>query len=184
MRATQLACVLGSIAALIALTGCSVETLSGAVPDAIPSEDSGRDAPSGDSSVDPAEDAQNDSARDTSTADTAVDLPDTSPYASDPKNCGAAGHDCLGRSCSSGMCAVDTVRTNAAVGGAIDSFIIRDANLYLVARQSGGTALRRGPVTPGASDSLLFPVTSDFGLSSSRPTRSTGSATPPSSATR
>ena len=143
--------------------GCSAGTTAPALPDGdlLPIDETGElDAREDDARDDSSADS---AARDSavgdagSSGDTLLDTP--SGFESDPRNCGAAGHDCLGGTCTAGMCAVELVRTRAGVGGLINAFAIKDALLYVAVDQGGGTiVLQRGPLTPGASDTLLFPA--------------------------
>ena len=76
------------------------------------------------------------------------------PYASDPANCGAKGHTCLGATCNAGVCTPTIVRSNQ-----VDWFDI-DANGALLtavpAVNAAPQELRRGPSAPAAADEVLF----------------------------
>lgn len=80
-------------------------------------------------------------------------------FEADPKNCGAKGHDCLGRTCSAGLCARDELRTgggteifrNLAVHGGVITTRVDVAG--------ANDVIRRGPSTPGAADTVLATLT-------------------------
>ena len=90
-----------------------------------------------------------------STADSAV-------LASDPHNCGACGHDCLGGTCMLGVCQPMVLATsNDQVGGiAVDA-----ANVYF-SRISGTTrGVARQPLAGGAPVTIYSsPLTPIYGL--------------------
>lgn len=71
----------------------------------------------------------------------------------DPKNCGACGHDCLGGACQAGMCQPEVLRDNFIN----DPYFLVDDNQLFWCSSSDGKIMH-GPKTPGATDTLLADV--------------------------
>ena len=77
---------------------------------------------------------------------------------SDPANCGSCGHDCLGGACESGLCQPVVLRED--IYGS--DFLVSDDTLYYaLAHNDDPRQMKKGPLTPMATDSTLG-VASDF----------------------
>lgn len=86
---------------------------------------------------------------------------DAAAYASDPLNCGASGHSCLGASCTQGVCAAEKFRSGAIT----DWFAFSESGevVSLVRPTSNAVQeLRRGPATASATDDVVFKGTADL----------------------
>lgn len=115
------------------LTGCA--GLIG-VPDLEIDEGGGGqlDGAASDGSVDPSKDG---SAPGTDGGDASTTC-DPSQLATDAKNCGRCGHDCLGGACNAGKCASVLVQGGLSNP---DDLVVDSANVYVTAR-GNGTVLR------------------------------------------
>jgi hypothetical protein len=91
-----------------------------------------------------------DGGKDSSSAD--AQNPDASTlYTSDPLNCGAKSHDCLGGTCTQGICAKQQVRARAT-WLTIDG----DGSLVTLVETGSTDTVRRGAPSPNAVDTALF----------------------------
>jgi len=83
------------------------------------------------------------------------------PTDTDPANCGACGHDCLGAACSGGVCAPETI---AAGTGRFFALGTDGSNVYWSNFDADGGSLWK--VTPGggAATELTTGITEVFGL--------------------
>jgi hypothetical protein len=84
------------------------------------------------------------------------------PVDSDPKNCGACGHDCLGGGCAAGLCRPvelyvipsATAQVNTPTAIAVDATSIYVGVLDTRASSNGGSILKL-PIAGGAAQTLL-----------------------------
>jgi hypothetical protein len=94
----------------------------------------------------------------------------TANVQSDPKNCGACGHDCLGQPCSNGLCSPETVYHDAT--GQVHAMAIAvdpadPTYLFVGARgASNGSILRvaKAPTGGGAAGTLATGIFATYGM--------------------
>ncbi len=63
----------------------------------------------------------------------------TADLQKDAKNCGACGHDCLGATCSAGMCTPEGVGDNGNLTNLSTSFALDSTNLYVAGQTVSGS---------------------------------------------
>lgn len=91
-----------------------------------------------------------------------TDAPASCGSATDPRNCGACGHDCLGGPCTSGACGAYRLSDHLTAPG---SLAIDDTYVYFARWKDGDAGLvERVPLIGGASEAVSDPQSATYEL--------------------
>ena len=100
-------------------------------------------------------------------AEASADASCTADLGSDPRNCGACGHDCLGGACSAGRC--EAVELASQPGPIVGGPIVDSTNVYWVTASdadAGPTTtfalMRHSLASPGAGAELVGALTGGY----------------------
>ena len=95
-------------------------------------------------------------------SDVQVDACTSSTLSTDPKNCGACGHDCLGGACVAGRCQAVKLATDT-MNGLTTRILVDATHVYWMNEKTFELARIPKNAAPGAAREVLYKGTGTFG---------------------